>query len=201
MVIVDDASTEPVQHALEACAQSDDRIEVLQLKKNGGAYVARNAAIAHFQGDWSHVTFIDPDDVAEPTWLEHALSTLGDQAGWVRPLLREMDPELKEKKRLYFGHCQSLWSKEVWLALGWFQNVRIAGDTELLLRAKKLKAFFPYAEVRATRLGQKCRVHDQNASRLKPIERKNWLLDRAEEISKAESPLELHVDPTLRSSE
>lgn len=201
MVIVDDASTEPVQHALEACAQSDDRIEVLQLNKNGGAYVARNAAIAHFQGEWSHVTFIDPDDVAEPTWLEHALSTLGDQAGWVRPLLREMDPELKEKKRLYFGHCQSLWSKEVWLALGWFQNVRIAGDTELLLRAKKLTSFFPFTEARATRLGQRCRVHHQNASRLKPIERKNWLLDRAEEISKAESPLELHVDRTLRPSE
>lgn len=200
MVIVDDASTEPVQHALEACAASDDRIEVLQLNENGGAYVARNAAIDHFQGEWSHLTFIDPDDVAEPTWLEHALSSLGDQVGWVRPLLREMDPNLKEKKRLYFGHCPTLWSKEVWLALGGFQKVRIAGDTECLLRAKKLKGFLPFTEVRATRIGQKCRVHPQNASRLKPIERKNWLLDRAEEISKTQSPLELHVHPSLSSS-
>jgi len=196
LIIVDDASTVDIDPVLEACDQADDRISVIRMAENQGAYVARNSAIEHAEGHWTHVTFIDSDDVAESDWLEHVLEVSQGLEGWVRPLLQRTDRHLNGRKRLYFGHCQTLFSKGLWSRLGGFQNVRIAGDTELLFRAEKLRDFMELSEGRAAKTSQKCRVHEHNASSTKARTRKEWLESRRREIQAAPSADVLFVEAT-----
>ena len=194
LFIVDDASTMDIDEALIACDQADPRIRVLRMTENQGAYVARNSAIQYAEVHWTHVTFIDSDDVAEPDWLEHVLEVSQGLDGWVRPLLKRTDRYLNGNKRLYFGHCQTLFSKGLWTQLGGFQDVRIAGDTELLFRAEKLRDFEALAESRAEKTSQKCRVHENNASSTKARTRKEWLESRRREISTTQSAEGLFVE-------
>lgn len=194
LLIVDDASTMDVDQTLETCEQTDPRIRVLRMTENQGAYVARNSAIQHSEGHWTHVTFIDSDDVAEPDWLEHVLEVSQGLDGWVRPLLKRTDRYLNGNKRLYFGHCQSLFSRGLWTQLGGFQDVRIAGDTELLFRAEKMREFEELSESRAKKTSQKCRVHENNASSTKARVRKEWLESRRREISTAQNAEALFVE-------
>ena len=73
-----------------------------------------------------------------------------------------------------------MWTRNTWNQLGGFENVRVAGDTELLLRAKysipRLKFFYSVDPA------QRCRIHGANASQTSLIERKRWLLKREKEL-------------------
>jgi len=197
LVIADDASTDPVDEVLVRCAALDERVEVIRLAHNRGAYVARNTAIRSSNAPWTHVAFVDPDDVAEPGWLDHVLALAGPDDGWVRPLLQRTDDQLKGVKRLYHGHCQTLFSRGLWDRLGGFLDVRVAGDTQLLFRASRLGVLLDLKERRALKVSQKCRVHAGNASRLKAEERKHWLEDQRRTIGAVNDPEALYVEPAV----
>ena len=77
LMLVDDCSTDHSLDELKTLAQTDDRIQVIQLKENSGAYVARNTGVSASKDAWTHVTFFDPDDVAKKDWLEHVVRKLG----------------------------------------------------------------------------------------------------------------------------
>ena len=179
LVIMDDCSpNHPIAEALSGIALGH-RIITLKAPQNQGAYACRNAAIAEANErdvPWTHVTFIDPDDIAYPDWLEHGLECIGSRQGVVRVILERWDERLRKMKRRALSHAQSLWTKEVWNQLGGFAEVRVAGDTELLLRAKYA---CPAVEVfKGVKPAQKCRVHSGNASQTSLIERKKWLLQQ-----------------------
>ena len=115
LVIVDDLSTEAgAIQSIEDQTLRDPRVKAIQLKENSGAYVARNTGISAACRDWTHVTFIDPDDVAEPNWFEHVLSVLRGREGSVRPFLQRYDVDLKQPLHAYFGHCPTLHSRFAW---------------------------------------------------------------------------------------
>ena len=160
LVIMDDCSpNHPIGEALAGIALSH-RIIVQKAEQNHGAYACRNAAIAEANErdiPWTHVTFIDPDDIAYPDWLEHALECIGSHEGVVRVILERWDEGLRKMKRRVLSHAPSMWTKEVWSQLGGFAEVRVAGDTELLLRAKYahpiVKGF------KGIKPAQKCRIH------------------------------------------
>ena len=183
LVIMDDCSpNHPIGEALSGIDLSH-RIIMLKAEQNQGAYACRNAAIAEANKrdlPWTHVTFIDPDDIAYPDWLEHGLECIGSRQGVVRVILERWDERLRKMKRRALSHAQSLWTKEVWIQLGGFAEVRVAGDTELLLRAKYAS---PAVNVfKGIKPAQKCRIHSGNASQTSLIERKKWLLQRESKL-------------------
>ncbi len=71
VLVVDDASSD---HTPEVCARhaaQDDRVEVVRLDTNVGVARARNLGIERARAPY--VAFMDADDHADPTWLEHLL--------------------------------------------------------------------------------------------------------------------------------
>ena len=187
LIIMDDCSpNHPISEALSGINLSH-RIITLKAEQNQGAYACRNAAIVEANRcdmPWTHVTFIDPDDIAYPDWLEHALECIGPQQGVVRVMLERWDEGLRKMKRRALSHAQSLWTKEAWSQLGGFAEVRVAGDTELLLRAKYARPAVKVFE--GINPAQKCRIHSGNASQTSLIERKRWLLQQ-EQVLKTRS--------------
>ncbi len=139
LVIVDDLSTEAgAIQSIEDQTLRDPRVKAIQLKENSGAYVARNTGISAACRDWTHVTFSDPDDVAEPNWFEHVLSVLRRREGSVRPFLQRYDVDLKQPLHAYFGHCPTLHSRFAWERAGGFLPMRRSGDSEMTLRLSHL---------------------------------------------------------------
>jgi teichuronic acid biosynthesis glycosyltransferase TuaG len=68
LIIVDDASTDDSADVARRYSSLDDRIRVEVLPRNGGAAVARNAAIEDACG--RYIAFLDSDDLWHPLKLE-----------------------------------------------------------------------------------------------------------------------------------
>lgn len=69
VVVVDDASTEPV-----AQVTTDPRVRVVRRSRNGGATAARNTGIAEARG--AYITFLDDDDRITPDRLSMVVGHL-----------------------------------------------------------------------------------------------------------------------------
>lgn len=183
LIILDDCSPKnPLMKSLSELHLGENIIS-FESAKNQGAYACRNEAIVKANEHhipWTHVTFIDPDDVAYPNWLEHALECIGANQGVVRVILERWDEGMMSMKRRVLSHAPSMWTKKVWGRLGGFAEVRVAGDTELLLRAEYAQP--PIRIFKGIQPAQKCRVHRGNASQTSLIERKRWLLRREQEL-------------------
>lgn len=67
MIIVDDCSTDHSAEIIQSFVDQGHRIKLIQLTKNSGAAVARNAGIEAAQG--RYIAFLDSDD----EWLPHKL--------------------------------------------------------------------------------------------------------------------------------
>lgn len=68
LIIADDCSTDGTRKLLGDLSEADDRINVIYLEQNGGAAIARNAAIKQAKGRF--IAFLDSDDKWKETKLE-----------------------------------------------------------------------------------------------------------------------------------
>jgi len=59
-------------------------------------------------------------------------------------------------------------------------DVRVAGDTEMLLRAEYAEPAVTF--FRGIHPAQRCRIHAGNASQTSLVERKKWLIERELEL-------------------
>ena len=183
LLIVDDCSSaEGSRQTLKAQTSRDPRIKAIMLEENSGAYVARNTAFEAADSDWTHVTFIDPDDEAYPGWLEHSLDILGDSEGSVRPVLERWVEDFSMMKSMYFGYCQSLHSRLAFERAGGFLPVRVSGDAELILRLGILSKDGTTDLKKSFKPAQKMRLHDASASQKALNERKLWLEKRSVDL-------------------
>jgi len=73
-LIVDDASSDNTKEIVDSYSKKDERIRFFQLKKNGGACVARNVGIDNAKG--SFITFLDSDDEYLPAKIEWQVKCL-----------------------------------------------------------------------------------------------------------------------------
>tara|TARA_Y100000589_G_scaffold241712_1_gene229246 strand:- start:170 stop:1051 length:882 start_codon:yes stop_codon:yes gene_type:complete len=176
LIIVDDASTDPnTLHELTTQTSKDSRIKAIQLENNSGAYIARNTALQAADPDWTHITFIDPDDEAYTNWLSHLLDVLGTHQGTVLPVLERWTPDFSKRNSMYFGHCQSLHSKKTWKLLGGFLPVRVSADAELTLRTSLLSKLGKSTLHKSFNPAQKMRSFPSSSSHQALRERKLWL--------------------------
>lgn len=76
MIVVDDCSKDKSLAIVKSYIQKDSRIKIIQLEKNSGAAVARNAAIESATGRF--IAFLDSDDLWHPKKLENQIAFMLD---------------------------------------------------------------------------------------------------------------------------
>ncbi len=74
IIAVDDGSTDGGLEILRSLAGKDSRMILLETPHSGPS-VARNTGMKHASGDF--VTFVDADDMVEPTYIEHLVQGIG----------------------------------------------------------------------------------------------------------------------------
>ena len=147
ILVVDDGSTDETLAVANAYAQKDDRIRVIALGTNQGAYAARNVGFAEASG--AFVTVHDADDWSHPSKTELQAKALISNAiakasvsHWVR-----MDQDLEmarwriEDGWVYRNISSLMVRSELRDFLGYWDRVRVNADTEYYERI--LAAFGP----------------------------------------------------------
>ena len=72
IICVDDASTDSSLAILRSYAARDDRIKLIEAEHSGSPGTVRNVGLRHAAGEY--VSFVDNDDICDPTMLEEAYS-------------------------------------------------------------------------------------------------------------------------------
>ncbi|MEO5882988.1 MAG: glycosyltransferase family 2 protein [Caldimonas sp.] len=72
LLIAEDCSPDDTREVVRGWAQTDPRIRLIALEKNGGPAAARNAALEQAKGRW--LAFLDSDDVWVPEKLEKTIA-------------------------------------------------------------------------------------------------------------------------------
>lgn len=72
IILVDDCSRDETVAIISRFAQSDNRIQVLELSVNSGTGVARNAALTVAKG--KYIAFLDADDLWKPEKLDEQIN-------------------------------------------------------------------------------------------------------------------------------
>ncbi|MFI5429040.1 glycosyltransferase [Aeromicrobium sp. UC242_57] len=139
IIVVDDASPTEHREIFDRVAALDDRVEVLRKPVNGGAYVARNAGIAHARGDFIGVQ--DADDWSHPERIERQMAALEADPSLMATLSKAVylhrDLRITTVGTAPLGrHLPSLLFRrnEVLQRLGQFDPVRKAADGEFVER-------------------------------------------------------------------
>lgn len=142
IVIIDDASEHGREYISQAAA-SDPRVRVIRREANGGAYRARNAGLRAATGEF--VTVVDADDLAHPRRIEAQLRPFRDRPEVIATLSRAVrltadgkatligfTPERMNTSSLLFRR------REVVDLIGYYDDVRKAGDTEYMDRMRAM---------------------------------------------------------------
>ncbi|MCF2442770.1 glycosyltransferase [Dyadobacter sp. CY345] len=77
LIIVNDASTDGTEEIIDHYSERDSRIKVFHLKKNSSAAGARNIGIDNAK--YSHIAFLDSDDLWLPEKLRKQVSTMEEK--------------------------------------------------------------------------------------------------------------------------
>jgi glycosyltransferase involved in cell wall biosynthesis len=130
VVVVDDGSTEPVQHAVDRLG--DSRIRVIRHDQPRGVSAARNRGAAAARGRW--IAFLDDDDLWSPDKLRLQLDSAEVlQRDWVYAGCVFVDAQLH-----VHGGTPPLPAEEMKAALLSYNAVP-AGASNVLVRADVLK--------------------------------------------------------------
>jgi hypothetical protein len=139
ILVVDDASGPDYADVYRAVAALDPRIQVLVQAENAGTYSARNRAIDQARG--VYVTFQDADDWAHPERIERSVTALASDpmVSGVRTSAVKLSDDLVLSRRMNtirraVAPTLMFRREQVWPALGSFDPVRKAADTEFHLR-------------------------------------------------------------------
>lgn len=143
ILLVDDASPEQYSPLLREVAELDPRIRLLVQPANGGTYLARNAALQQARGEF--VTGQDSDDWAHPLRIELQVHRMLADPG----LASTVSHALRCDERLVFNSPGTQAAREnasslmfrrepVLSRVGYYDAVRKAGDTEFMLRIRRV---------------------------------------------------------------
>ncbi len=144
VIVIDDRSpTDDTCIVVRRFAESDARIRLIEMKTNGGAYVARNHGLDHATG--TYVTLHDADDWSHPAKIEtqiRYLERMQDVIGCTSEQARATNDlaftRLNGGGSLINENVSSfMWRREpVREALGYWDTVRFSADNELIRRIR-----------------------------------------------------------------
>ena len=140
LLVVDDASTDGTGARARAWAARDDRVRVLELDRNRGAYVARNVGLRESRG--AFITTHDADDWSHPQRLETQVEAIRAQGGvacitsWVRADVAGQLALRATGKVLHDDLSSLMFTREAFEALGYYDTVRASADSEYRSRLK-----------------------------------------------------------------
>lgn len=140
IIVVNDASTDSSGNVVKEFMKKDCRIKYIALSENSGAYAARNTGLSKAKG--SLITTHDADDWSHPEKIALQVQALLDNkkavaciSHWVR-----CDEKLNferwrmEDGWIYRNISSLMFRKKVHRKLGYWDNVSVNADTELLNR-------------------------------------------------------------------
>lgn len=146
VIVVDDASPDGTAAVAAGFAARDPRFRLLVQPVNGGAYLARNRALAAASGGF--VTVQDADDWAHPERIALQMADLSRRAAafnlsdWARatPDLRFLGPRRPNPLLTSPNFSSLLFRRELVERCGVWDAVRISADREYMVRLERLLA-------------------------------------------------------------
>lgn len=140
ILIIDDGSHDDSRNLLSQIAKLDDRIKLILLDKNRGAYIARNAGLEHATGQF--ITVHDDDDWSHPQKIEFQVRDLlenpekvGNWSKHVRTTEELFFKRLNNNPTVtQFNYSSIMFRKEIVDAIGGWNNVNRSGDSEFRAR-------------------------------------------------------------------
>lgn len=139
LLLVDDASPRATAKLLNHWQGADPRLRLLRMPRNGGPYLAKNAALARCSGEL--ITFADGDDWNHPQRIARQVALLEQQskaeAVCVRYLRVDAAGHIVLRRTAVKTAWQSLMlRRRTHEALGFFMPLRAGADTEFVDRIK-----------------------------------------------------------------
>lgn len=138
LIIVDDHSGDETYESLLNIANSDERVSIIPLPVNGGTYVAKNHGLQQAKG--TYIAFMDSDDWCHPRSLERRVAALQEPdiiavtCAFVR-INSSGDIEFKPEPAAVQAPISLCFKRDIVLnRIGYFDPVRIAGDSEYIQR-------------------------------------------------------------------
>lgn len=139
LYVVDDASTDNTYEKISQI--EDERLKIIQNKINVGCYQSVNKVLDQFC-NYDFFVIHGADDTSSLDRIEKQLKLIQNYAACGCLYTRK-----NQKKG--FGHSTIMYSKEVFLSIGYYDNTRFGGDTEYFKRFKKhigLQEHFPIVQ-------------------------------------------------------
>lgn len=142
VLLVDDCSGPGYAEVFERAAVLDPRVRLLRQERNGGSYLARNAALAQARGEL--VTTQDADDWSHPERLARQVVAMAERPAAVasRSAAIRCRPDLT---RQWFGYSPERMNasslmvrREALERLGGFDQIRKGADSEMIERLGRL---------------------------------------------------------------
>ena len=139
VLLVDDASPDDTADRLASWQAADARVRVLRMPRNGGPYLAKNAALAECAG--ALIAFADSDDWNHPQRIARQVGLLTQrpeaEAVCVRYVRVDAGGHIVFRRTAVKTAWQSLMlRRRTHTALGFFMPLRAGADTELIERIK-----------------------------------------------------------------
>jgi glycosyltransferase involved in cell wall biosynthesis len=145
LLIVDDCSVDNTYEIMKELAKSDSRVRLFKNEVNVGPYVSKNVALSQSSGDW--ITGHDADDWAHPERLERqveyclknrvpaCLSGMMRMDGMGRFIRLNKVGGFVYDGATRSGFISLMVNRQYFLdVIGCWDNVRVAGDSELIRR-------------------------------------------------------------------
>lgn len=141
VLVIDDCSTDSTVEIVQEYVQKDSRFRLIKMKKNGGAYVARNRGLDEASGEF--VTLNDADDWSHPQKIAIQANFLINN----KEVVGCTSQQARATNELIFGRVNAageiinlntssfMFKKDIVKEkCGYWDTVRFGADTELLRR-------------------------------------------------------------------
>ena len=132
IIIIDDNSTDNTLSIINNMKLIDNRITVLKNDINYGTYISKNIGILHSKGDY--ICFHDSDDYSISNRIQKQLDFISKNTNYAGCNCCFFSRSKNKKNELSPAEITLFIKKTVYQKIGFFDSVRVGGDTEFRRR-------------------------------------------------------------------